>query len=127
MFANCDPDRFKRKRNVYKSIARHCLECRGKRPSTCDMTECPLWNIRPGLKRSLPNLKLKPEFHINAMLRAARTECSMCCDDEPQYCTSPNCNLFPWRYGMGTKRRTEESVNEIHHYDWRNSSRSKPL
>jgi hypothetical protein len=94
-----------RKNNIYKAITKKCLECRGDRPSKCDMTECSIHPIRPGVKRSQSDSfapggkRLLPKFKLSNLLKSIRAECMVCTSGHPEHCTSASCDFYPWRSG----------------------------
>jgi hypothetical protein len=108
-----------RKNSVYKSIARRCLECLGDRPSKCNMPECPIYGIRPGVKRSQSDSftaggkKLLPKFKLVNMLKAIRSECMVCTSGNPEHCTSPNCDFYQWRSGNSIRSKQSQNSSSI--------------
>jgi len=94
-----------RKSNCYKSIARRCLECSGSPPVKCEMTTCSIHSIRPGVKRSQSDSftpggkRLLKKFKLSNLLKSIRAECMVCSGNNPQDCTSINCDFYPWRHG----------------------------
>ena len=109
-----------RKGGVYRSIVKRCLECSGDRPSKCSMPECPIYGIRPGVKRSQSvafsagGKKLLPKFRLSNLLKAIRCECKICTSDHPEHCTSPACDFYQWRRGtsvLNTPAQHNPSIN----------------
>ena len=94
-----------RKNSIYRAIARRCLECSGGPPAKCSMTSCPIFGIRPGTKRSEGGeftgggKRLFQKFKLSNLLKAIRAECMICSGNNPQDCTSINCDFYPWRSG----------------------------
>ena len=100
-----------RKSNCYKSIARRCLECSGSPPVKCEMTTCSIHSIRPGVKRSQSDSftpggkRLLKKFKLSNLLKSIRAECMVCSGNNPQDCTSTNCDFYQWRSGTSVRHR----------------------
>ena len=100
-----------RKSGVYRSIVKRCLECLGDRASRCHMSECSIYKIKPGTKRSQSvaftggGKKLLPKFKLSNLLKSIRSECMTCTGGAPRDCTSQNCSFYPWRNGTSVLGR----------------------
>ena len=97
------------KATLWRAFRAKCLECIGSAPlvkecdgELLDDERCNLWPYRFGLATKVQNEqgKMRPEFRKGSMLKAIKRECTYCLgENKPEICTSPNCQLFPFRGG----------------------------
>jgi hypothetical protein len=95
------------KKEIRRAIKKFCLECTGSRDlaAMCGCDTCNLYPYRPGSQMPVrdENGNLSLELHKASILRAIRSECIDCLGSRGDICTSPRCELYPYRLGPFAK------------------------
>jgi len=76
-----------------------------------DGTACALYNLRLGKSAGLQNDegRLQPRFSKGRLFNAIGLNCQHCCGGVPTTCESPNCSLYPFRFGRSRAIRERQA------------------
>jgi hypothetical protein len=103
------------RKDLLRAIKQFCLDCYGILPQKhciCLAPECKFQSLRGGVCRTTrkdENGNLKKELNKNGILKTIRAECQECLGThDVAQCCSPNCALFPFRYGKATNKHWAE-------------------
>jgi hypothetical protein len=97
------------KSDLWQAVRRHCLECVGsyEEIKQCggddlrDGTSCPLhpYRLAKSIRVVGDDGKLPNRYRKTKLFSAIRQTCIQCVGTVNDICSSPRCNLYPFRLG----------------------------